>query len=176
MNALERIDKSAEAALRVTGAIKSEQLGHQTPCSEWNVQGLMNHMIGSMRFFAARAHGGQAPNEPAQTTSCEDAVSQLSASIRANTEAWHALGALSREGGEFMAGIAATEMVVHGWDLAKATDQPYAVDEALAQDMLTAARVNLTPERRGEAFGPEQQAPGDASTVDQLAAFMGRRL
>ena len=75
-----------------------------------------------------------------------------------------------------MANIALTEMVMHGWDLARATGQRMSSDEGMAETMLTAAKANIRPEARQSAFGPEQPAPSEAPPLDQLAAFLGRKL
>lgn len=170
MDALERLDKAAEAALQVLGGIKTDQFHEPTPCSDWNVQALMNHMVGSMRFFVARANGAEASIEAATTADCEDAVRQLSEGIAAVAAAWH-----QSKTPEPMANIAATEILMHGWDLARATGQQYHPDETLTEELLAGSKMMLTPERRGAAFGPEVSAPGGAPAIDRLAAFMGRQ-
>ena len=77
-------------------------------------------------------------------------------------------------------GIATTDAFTHGWDLAKATGQSTDIDPELAGQLLDGARMFVQPAFRGEdgnaPFGPEQPAPAGASTADQLAAFLGRRL
>ena len=76
--------------------------------------------------------------------------------------------------------LAATDMFVHGWDVAKATGQPTDLDPPLAEELLGVVRQMLTPQFRGAegqaAFGPEQTAPDGATAADRLAAFTGRRI
>jgi uncharacterized protein (TIGR03086 family) len=184
MDVLERIDKASQAALGVIPGIQAEHLQKQTPCTDWDVHALMDHMIGSMRFFAARAAGDmKASPQPVSTTSCEEAAQQLRDGIKAAAEAWHRPGALDgtlqapwgEVPAEFMANITVTEMLMHGWDLAHATGQRMTVDDAFAEDQLTLARAALTPDRRAPAFGPEVQAPPNAPAIHRLAAFMGRQ-
>lgn len=72
-----------------------------------------------------------------------------------------------------------SDLVVHGWDIAKATGQPTALDPELGQASLAWARENLLPELRGDegggyAFGPEVPVPDTAPLHDRLAAFFGR--
>jgi uncharacterized protein (TIGR03086 family) len=184
MDALQRVDEAAQAALGAVQGIKPDQLENQTPCSGWNVQALMNHMISTMRFFEARATGAERSSEPAGTASSEDAAGQLAAWIRATAAAWHEPGALERKiqapwgeaPAEFLATMTASEMLMHGWDLARATGQAYGPKPELVEEVLAGISITLTPERRGTSFGPERAAPKDAPAIDRLAAFMGRQL
>jgi uncharacterized protein (TIGR03086 family) len=68
-----------------------------------------------------------------------------------------------------------TEMLVHGWDIADATGQNAAFDEAVAGQELEFCRGAvgaIAPERR--PFGPAQEAPADATAIERLAALLGR--
>lgn len=183
METLERLDKAAAASLGVVNGIQADMCGNATPCSEWDVQALMNHMIGSMSFFVARAKGVEPSQQQVSTTNCEDAVRQLSNGIKTAVEAWRAPGALDRKvqapmgevPADFLANITTTEMLMHGWDLARATGQSYKPDEALVEDALGVVRTFLTPDRRGQSFGAEKQPPANAPAIDRLAAFTGRQ-
>ena len=75
-----------------------------------------------------------------------------------------------------MAGITFAELLVHGWDLARATGQRLDVPDSMAQQALAGAKARMRPEARQSAFGPEQPAPADAPALDQLAAFLGRQV
>ncbi len=69
-----------------------------------------------------------------------------------------------------------SDLVVHGWDIARATGQPTELDPELGQASLAWARQNLLPELRGDvgsgyAFGPEVPVPETAPLHDRFAAF-----
>jgi hypothetical protein len=71
--------------------------------------------------------------------------------------------------------VIAFDGLVHGWDLAVATGQRYAVDPAVVEAVAGFARQAIGDElRTGEMFGAETAAPDGASPIEQLAAFTGR--
>jgi uncharacterized protein (TIGR03086 family) len=95
--------------------------------------------------------------------------------------AWRARGTdgtLHLRLGEFPAvwavGQHLADVVVHGWDLARASGQSTELDPVLGQAALDWARANLKPEFRGQAFGPELPVPESAPIYDRLAGFFGR--
>jgi len=69
-----------------------------------------------------------------------------------------------------------TELLVHGWDLARATGQPAHLPDDLAEEELAFARGLSAPDvpRSGHPFGPAQGVADDAPTIDRLAAYLGR--
>ena len=79
--------------------------------------------------------------------------------------------------GAVFARLVAFDGIVHGWDLATATGQEWQPPEQLVAEVDAFAREAITAEmRNGEAFGAEQQAPANASTMLRLIAFTGRTL
>ena len=69
------------------------------------------------------------------------------------------------------------ELAVHTWDLATAIGFPLdRLDPEVAEVGSGFMRENMTPERRGDAFGDEVEAPADAGPYDALAAFAGRQV
>jgi uncharacterized protein (TIGR03086 family) len=184
MDILDQLDSAAEAVVTVARGIGPEQATLATPCAGWDVQTLVNHLIGSCRRFAARAEDRDvAQLGPVEPASFQQAVDWLVDDARHAARAWRTPGALERTmdsplgrlDGRFMASITLTELAAHGWDLARATGQKVPLDEGLAAELLAVAKANPRMDQaRQSAFGPEQPAPAGASTVDQLAAFLGR--
>ena len=66
------------------------------------------------------------------------------------------------------------ELVVHGWDLARATGRGIDVPAEVAGHMLDSARRLITPDKRGRSFAAEVPAAPDATTLQRLIAFTGR--
>jgi uncharacterized protein (TIGR03086 family) len=183
MDILEQLDGAATATSTVATGVQPDQLAKRTPCDQWNVQELMNHLTSSLQYFAARAEGKEATMpQPASPATLQETIDGLVAAANAAAAGWKQPGALQRKAaspfgevtGEFMANITLTEMLMHGWDLARATGQVMSIDSRTAEAMLTAAKANLPPQARQTAFAPEQSAPAGAPALDQLAAFLGR--
>jgi uncharacterized protein (TIGR03086 family) len=165
----------------LVAGVSEEQWTAQTPCDDWDVRALVSHVVGGNRLFAAALRGEQlAP--PGQDA---DLVSAFADSGRELTAAFDAPGAMERivqvpigtVPGAVALHLRITETLVHGWDLATATGQPAGFDEAVAGQALEFTRGALgaiPPERR--PFAPAQEAPEDASNLEQLAALLGRAL
>ena len=77
--------------------------------------------------------------------------------------------------GAVLGGFTTLDIAVHGWDLAKATSQPPALDDELAGTVLAFARRTITADTRGPRIGPEIPAAAGASVTDQLVAYLGRQ-
>jgi uncharacterized protein (TIGR03086 family) len=69
-----------------------------------------------------------------------------------------------------------SEIAVHTWDVARATGQSTRLLPEVAERGLTFMSAMLTPENRGQVFGPPVPVPDDAPVYDRLAAFAGRAL
>ena len=78
-------------------------------------------------------------------------------------------------GGPRVPGIRITELLGHGWDLARATGQrPQFPDEVAARGLIQ-ARDQLRSRSPGP-FAPERPVADGAPVIDRLAAFLGRRV
>ncbi len=167
--------------------VTAEQLSAPTPCASWNVGQLIDHMVGVQQIFGASLageeppEGGDKPSEGDYISAFDEASAQC-------------LAAFSREGlmeeivkvpfgempGSAFMGLAATDTLTHGWDLAKATGQSTDLAPEYAAAMLQQSQMAIQDSFRGadgEApFGPEQQVPEGATKADQLAAFLGRTI
>jgi uncharacterized protein (TIGR03086 family) len=178
----------AELVTNVTGA----QLTAPTPCPAYQVADLLEH-IGTM----ARAFTAAARKEPGPLTEQQPAgdAARLPADWRTRiprdlatlAEAWSRPGAW--DGTTRIAGMdspaaitgatVADELVVHSWDLAQATGQPYQPDPAAvgaARSFLDLFASPDAPAGDEVAFGPSRPAPADAAALDQVLALAGRDL
>jgi uncharacterized protein (TIGR03086 family) len=184
MDILQNLDSAAQAMAAVARGVTPDQLQRPTPCTEWNVQQLMNHAIGSFENFEGRAAGREVDwsNRPSLTDHGE-LVERLSRSAAGVAAAWARPGALDQKTqapfgevtGAFMANITLTELLMHGWDLAKATGQQLPIDQAIPEEILGGMRQNMPEQARQSAFGPEVPASEGAPAIDRLAAFLGRK-
>lgn len=180
-------ERQARLVAIVAEGVTDEQLAAPTPCPEYQVRHLLGHLVGLTGAFrdAGRKNlGPQLDQNPG------DSLPDIGPKWRAElpelldelVQAWRdpaAYEGMTRAGGIDLPGavagaVAMEELVVHGWDLARATGQAYAPDEA----SLTVARELLTPQE-GDAsedspFGPPVPVPDEAPLLDRVVGLSGR--
>jgi uncharacterized protein (TIGR03086 family) len=177
---LERAVKATTAVLR---QVSADAYDRPTPCPDWTVRALVNHMVGGSRYFAASAAGeepsfslfaGEQPGDTEAATVYEDHG-------RAAVTAWRTPGATDRRatlpsGGEGprVFDMHLLECHLHGWDLATALGVDRTLDPGVAQAAYEAWHGTVPPEVRGMIFGPEVPVAPDAPIGDRLAAYLGR--
>jgi uncharacterized protein (TIGR03086 family) len=179
MEVLEQLDQLGPLLTAVVGGIRTDQLENPTPCDRFAVRGVLDHMVGGATMFAAAFRGAQ-PTQPDMT----DPLSSFGPTLGALAEAMHSPGALDRTidapfgevDGATFARFVVLDGLVHGWDLATATGQPYEPPDALVAEADAFARQALDPLRDGDTFGPAVEASASATPIERLAAFTGRRL
>ena len=143
-------------------AVRADQLAGPTPCRDWDVTALLTHLIGGHEMFAT-ALGQPAP--PADATADQSVIvlaTRYRTAAEASWEAFAAPGALQRVvalpigevPAEVALGMALTDAVVHGWDLAAATGQDSTIDDRVAGPLLAGApgrdHRRAPPARRGQ--------------------------
>jgi len=178
MDGARQLDELMPLLHGLVDRISPEQLDDPTPCVNFSVTGVLEHMIGGATMFAA-AYRGELPATPDTAdplAAFGPALSDLAAAITAP-------GALERTvaapfgdvEGETFARFVVLDGLVHGWDLATATGQRYDPPDALVDAAEAFARQTLDPLRDGVTFGTSVQPPVDATRIEILAAFTGRR-
>jgi uncharacterized protein (TIGR03086 family) len=184
MDAIERIEKATQQASKAVNAVKPDQLGDPTPCSEFDVRGLLNHLIGGLGMLTTAASGGKAVTPDSDLVGDgSDVGSRYDAGRTKLLEAIRADGVLERTWempfgalpGQVMASIAFMEHVTHAWDVAKATGQDTTLPTELAQECLDVVTPMDAMLRTPGVCGPPVAVPDDASLTDRLVAFMGRQ-
>ena len=180
------LNQALQSTLAVLTKVGPGDLDAATPCASWDVRALVNHFVGTARWWAALVGGQDAAADADYAAG--DVVAAYEESIRLAVEAFAVEGALDKTVllpfGEFpgavLRDLAATEQFMHGWDLARAIGYPAALDPELASRLLGRARLVITEAYRGPdgqaLFGPVVEAPAGAGPADQLAAFLGRRI
>lgn len=180
------------AARRVAGLlarVEDRQLGLPTPCPDYAVRELLAHVGGlalAFRDAARKAFGPTTDTDPgsARPVLDEEWRTVFPRRLEELAEAWRdpaAWEGMTRAGGVDLPGgvaglVAFNELLVHGWDLARATGQRYAPGE----DELRVSYGFLEPgasERVAgqDPFGPPVAVPDDAPLLDRVIALSGRR-
>ncbi|MGX1563778.1 TIGR03086 family metal-binding protein [Streptomyces sp. NPDC055506] len=183
------LDLGPQAAVvaRLAEGVTDEQLTEPTPCPEYAVRNILAHLAG---LAVAFRDAGRKDLGVTTDTRPDSAVPELGQGWREElpkvlgelAEAWRdpaAWSGMTRAGsvdmpGEIAGLVATDELVIHGWDLARATGQHYAPDPAalrICHDFLAAAADD--PDR-GEIFGPVVPVEADAALLDRAVGLSGR--
>ena len=149
--------------------VTPEDVGRPTPCAEWTVADLSDHVVNSTAGMAVMAQGGE-PDWSANPHHDDPA-----AALQEHGPAL--VDGLSAADAAFPAGMAAGELAIHSYDLATALGRSTAdLDPEIAQVGYDFMSTSLTDDNRGNAFRPEQPAPDGADAYQRLAAFAGRSI
>ena len=177
----------AHAADIVSG-IRPDQLNDPTPCPEFDVAGLVDHIVGAGWRAAEMGRGVTPSGDEFPHIELSDAPDQLRQAGKEAEAAWSDDARLDAMvtmpwgetyDGSFLVNMYVAELAGHAWDLASATGQLDRLDPDLAPGALAGAKAMLKPEYRdmmgkGNPFGAEVEAPAGASDWEKFAAFMGR--
>ena len=143
----------------------------RTPCPEWDVRALVDHVVAAPPRFARMARG-----ESIDWSETPSAGPDPAARFRSHAEdLLRPVADDAASGGPVSLDWQCAELAVHTWDLATAIGRPTAdLDAEVAERGLAFVRASLTQDNRGPAFGPEQPAPEGADPYQRIAAFAGR--
>ena len=187
-NPIELYEGAVQQILPFFRGVKADQLAAATPCAEWNVQNLINHNLKVAQFvFDVIAETGAA--DPSGMGAVSDALPAegAEAAFKAGTsrvlEAIKASGKLEKvldtPFGQMPAAyflmIPFGDIVIHKWDLAKATNQNASIDSGLAEACFGALSQGIEQARQMGLFGSEVTVPIAASIQDKLLALSGRQ-
>jgi len=177
------------AAVRMSGvvtAVADDDLDRPTPCRDYTVAALLDHIDGFVGAFVAAgtrtADGTDAPPGPGTASNLRnDWRSSLPSDLVALVAAWQpdeAYEGMLRAGGiempaDSVAVVAIEELVIHGWDLARAIGHPYVATPAelgVVDDFFG----QFGPDQRGAAYGPERAVNAAAPPLGHAIARSGR--
>lgn len=179
---VEQLGCAFDAVAGLIGNIRAGQWSAPTPCTDWTVRQVVSHLIGMNRVFAALLAGEPPPPRLSADHAEGDLVGAYRASAAALQAAFSRPGVLERTyqgplgsatGAERLQ-IRLYDLLAHGWDLARATEQPVDLPDGLAEQSLAFAQAQLTDRARPGRFGPAQTVTGPAPAIERLAAFLGR--
>ncbi|MUL66207.1 TIGR03086 family protein [Mycobacterium sp. CBMA 234] len=174
--------EAGEASLvvleQVLAGVGPDDAARQTPCTEFDVAALTDHLMNSITVIGGIA-GAQLPDRDAATP----VVDQVTAAARPALAAWRSRGLdgmVSAGPGEMpavqIAGILSLEFLVHAWDYATAVGRQVDAPEDLAEYVLGLTRTAISPAARAAVgFDDPIEVPADAGALAQLIGFTGRR-
>jgi uncharacterized protein (TIGR03086 family) len=184
---MSHLQKAAEAMAAIVRATTDDQLANPTPCAEFDVRALVNHLL----FWGPSLEGAgrkeSVPPPGAQESDVDlttgDWRGDLLAQLDRTAGAWASPAAW--EGTTFMGGptempsamigdMITGELVVHGWDLARATGQRLDVPEDVLAHLHGAVAESAEQGREMGIYGPAVEVPAGASTLDRILGLAGR--
>jgi uncharacterized protein (TIGR03086 family) len=182
---IDMLDRTTSAVENLLADFDKEFLAAPTPCTEWTVSELLDHLVMGARMFASTA-SGKAPTTDAQQSDSSDAPRLRYANARTEmVSAWRRrglngevpFGPFGETPVQVVCTTATWDHLAHGWDLAQALGKPYHVDDDILAVVWDFSVSFMTPERRGpgQPLAPAVAAAPAASRLDQLMAFLGRR-
>ncbi len=178
-----------DATGRVVADVEPTHYKLRTPCSEWSVHDLANHLLATLELGRAllsdqmpvvQAGPGQVPTVDLVGDDLLGAFRDGSNALVAATTPEAVSRTHATPFGEMpgagLAGFAALDVLVHGWDLAKATGRIATIEPTLAEPMLAFARQAIGDEMdsRSPRIGPVVAVAADADLTAQLVAYLGR--
>jgi len=155
-------------------ATASGELDAATPCDDWDVRALLNHMLETQRYFVSSARGEDAsPPGPTPPSLISKDPARDFESVRQEVLREFADPEVVDKTGPAL-GIAFSDMLLHGWDLARATKQNAAMPNGLAEAAYEMIHGRFTDEQRKGVFKPELPIGADATPQEKLLAYTGR--
>lgn len=186
MQLAELHERAAETCGRIIGRITEDQWGQPTPCSDWNVRQLVNHIV-SENYWVEPLLEGKTIEEVDDRFDGDvlenDPIGAYEASAKSATTAAFRPGALDAPvavsygpiPGAVYVGHRLVDLVVHGWDVAEATKQDTNIEYELADAVLEIVEKEQDELQASGAFGTPIQVGPDADAQTRLLAILGRR-
>ena len=167
--------RTLAACQAVLRRLTEDDLARPSPCTEYTVGEVGQHLVRSMVLLASVA--GERLGSPA----AGPLEGQVTATAEAALAAWQRRGL----GGSVAVGrstvparlaveIIPLELLVHGWDIARATGSQIDIAPEVADYVLGRARELITEDKRGRSFAAEVPAGPTATNLERLIAFTGR--
>jgi uncharacterized protein (TIGR03086 family) len=179
--------KAVELTGRTLAALRPEQYDTVTPCPDYAVRDMANHVVSVLRRVAVMGAGGSFMSVPhfAEDVADGDWAKAWAEATKEFDAVWSDPGVLGRQiglpwgpvPGVVASVIYTNEFVLHAWDLAKATGQSPEWDpEMLAAPLANMRRAVPAEPRGGQVpFGPVVEVHEDAPDIDKLVGWYGRR-
>jgi len=184
---------AADEVTRLLDGVHEEGLAGPTPCEDCSLATLLDHLMSLTLAFTWGANKRDVPPDADESPPGGARADHLHPEWRsllpqrlrglaqawADPAAWEGMTTVggARMPAEAMGVVALDELVMHGWDLARATDQPFRCDPASARTVLAFTTELAKPEQaaiRAGIFGPIVDVPTDAPDLDRALGLGGR--
>jgi uncharacterized protein (TIGR03086 family) len=184
------LEPAARQMADLIAAVPDEQMDGPTPCPDYTLGDLVEHVAGLTLAFTGAARkdtGGVAVQEASGDASRLDPDwrTKIPRDLTVLSGAWRdpdAWTGMTKAGGVDLPGevagmVALDELVVHAWDVARASGQPYDPDESSLEAVHGFVAEFAGPGQealRDGIFGPVVEVPEDAPLLDRVVGLTGR--
>jgi uncharacterized protein (TIGR03086 family) len=181
------LEPATATMTRLVRGVRDDQLAAPTPCREVTVGDLLDHVDQlslAFRAAAAKAPPAGARQRPSASRLGADWRTRIPQRLADLAGAWRdeaAWRGMTVTGGQELPGdlagvIAVDEVLIHGWDIAVASGQPFACDPGLlaAAYQFVQSTAEASPHGTPGLFGPPVPVPADAALLDRLLGLAGR--
>jgi uncharacterized protein (TIGR03086 family) len=184
---MSHISNAAEAMAAVARTITDDQLANKTPCTEYDVRALVNHLL----FWGPSLAGAGRKESVPQPGTAESDVDLAAGDWRGRLlallddisssweppSAWDgetSMGTPQTLPAPVMGDMIVGELAVHGWDLAVATGQRLELPADLVAHLHDTMFAGVEQGREMGMYGPQVAVPADAPTLDRILGLTGR--
>lgn len=186
MVTLELLSQADDGFIQRLALVGPEQWTAPTPCPEWDVRALVNHVVGANRRYTMLLHGASA-DEAGATRAVDhlgdDPVASYAATAAELKAAFGEPGAMARTArhpvgertGAQLLGMRVLDVTVHTWDLARAIRADESLDPELVAFALTLQDTFDAGHQRGSFAPPPGPAPAGSSAQVRLLYLLGRQ-
>jgi uncharacterized protein (TIGR03086 family) len=197
METVAQLELVVDEFCRVARATRVDQLDNPTPCERWQVRDVFYHLaVGTMYDALLKgeepdpddvaAYVGQTdPNRSRPAIPDAELTARIADRLPGFVDLYRIPGVLERTipvhlgdmTGEQFARLGALDIAVHTWDLATSTGQTVELPDVVVLEILEWARGTFEDSWRTDyTFASEVDAPENASAIERLAAFSGRKV
>jgi len=177
----DRYARRASAFADKVAAVADDQWSAPSPCEDWTARDVVRHVVDTQGMFLGFV-GREMGEHPSVDDDPEGAVRAVTGRIQQDLEDPE-LAAQTFEGfmgtQSFEASVnqfLAADLVIHGWDLARATGQDDTIPAPDLGEMQEGMKAFPEEAMRSPgAFGPQVEVADDASDQDKLMGFLGRK-
>lgn len=180
---LDLLGRATPVTKQLIESLDDDAWSAPTPCPEWTVLELVEHVVSGLAQFADVGAGAEFDPSARVSLTPADALGAFEEAAGRMLSVWSDPAVAGRmhslpwgdTPGATLIGFMVMEQLAHGWDLARAIGRAPAYDDDLAAEALALAQVNDDPSIRVPGmFGPIMPVDADTPTIDRVAAFLGR--
>ena len=178
------LQDSVNYARRTVRAVTAEDLSQPTPCREWDLRALLNHLNDSLLTLSTACRTGRVGLEPCLPAGRNDDAplatfdrySALLLTDGPRRRAWRGVVVVDLPLDErLLVAAGAIEVSLHGWDVGQAVGRPDSLPDWLAFELLAIAPLVVDDTCRSPQFGPAVAVPPASRPATRLLAYLGRQ-
>ena len=181
MNVMTALTATDRLMTSVIDQLVPEHRENPTPCTEWNVHDVIDHVVGGCHMVASGLRGEAMADD--ETNHLADgpgkgwatAYAALTAAATPEVLAADHDMPFGRVTGEQAVSLITADAATHAWDIARGADVDFAMSDDMAEWVLATWRAVIGPDARPGRFAAVVPVADDAPALDRLLGFTGRQ-